>query len=79
MNISGAVFRYFPEKNLDAMGYRPIYTDPELWLRIAVNLDGFEYYEYIIFYVDAVLFISHNLRKLMKRIQEYLKLKDENI
>ena len=41
--------------------------------------DGFEYYEYIICCVNDVLFISHNLRKLMKRVQEDLKLKDNNI
>ena len=39
---SGAAFRPFVSDNLDAMGYRPSYTDPELWLRPAVNPDRFE-------------------------------------
>ena len=41
--------------------------------------DSFEYYEYILCYVDDVLCISQNLRKLMKRIQEDLKLKEDKI
>ena len=40
---------------------------------------GFEYYEYISCYVDDVLCISHNLHKLMNRIQEYFKLKYNKI
>ena len=44
----GTEFRAFLEKTLDVMGYFPSYADPDLWLRLAVNPDGFEYYEYII-------------------------------
>ena len=41
--------------------------------------DGFKYYEYILCCVDDVLYISHNPQKLMKRILEDFKLKDDNI
>ena len=41
---SGAAFRAFLEEMLDTMGYRSSYADPDLWLRPAVNPDGFEYY-----------------------------------
>ena len=61
------------------MGYHPRYADPDLWLRPAVNPDGFEYYEYILCYVHNVLFISHNQRKLTKRVHDDFKLKDNNI
>ena len=44
-----------------------------------MNPDGFEYYEYILYYVDDVLCIFHNLRKSMKRIQEDFKIKDDKI
>ena len=79
LKSSGAVFRAFLVETLDAMGYRPIYAEPELWFRPAVKSDGFEYYEYILCYVDDVLCISHNPRKSMKSIQEDFKLKDDNI
>ena len=45
----------------------------------AVKPDSFEYYEFILFYIDNVLCSSLNPRKLMKIIQEDFKLKDDNI
>jgi hypothetical protein len=59
LKSSGAMFRAFLAETLDAMGYRPSYADPDVWLQLAVKPDGFEYYEYILCYVDNVLCISH--------------------
>ena len=61
------------------MGYIPSYSDPDLWLQIAVKLEGFEYYEYIICYINNVLCVSHNPHKLAKIIQLEFKLKDKKI
>ena len=79
LKSSGTSFRDFLAETLYAMGYRPSYADLDLWLRPAVKPDGFEYYGYILFYVDDMLCISHNRRKLIKRIQEVFKLKDDKI
>ena len=57
LKISGAAFRTILEKTLNAMGYRPSYTDPELWLRTVVKPDGFRYYEYTLCYVNDVICI----------------------
>ena len=75
LKSSGAAFRAFLSKTLDAMGYQLSYYDPDLWLPIAVKPDGFDYYEYILCYVDNVL----KLLKLMKRINKGFKLKDDKI
>ena len=48
-------FRDFIAETLDAMGYIPSYAYPDLSLRTAVKIDSFDYYEYILFYVDDVL------------------------
>ena len=79
LKSSVAAFRAFLAETLDAIGYTPIYADPDLWLQIAVKTDSFYYYEYIICYVDNVICISHNPLKSMKKIQEYFKLKDDRI
>jgi hypothetical protein len=79
LKSSGAAFRAYLAETLDAMGYRPSYADPDVWLRPAIKPDGFEYYEYILCYVDDVLCISHDPKKSMKRIQEDFKLKDDKI
>ena len=57
---SGAAFRDFLAENLNAMGYRPRYSNPNLWLWSEVNPDSFDYYEYIPLYIGDVLCIYHN-------------------
>ena len=79
LNISSAAFRDFLVETLYSMGCRSSYVDPDLWLRPSVKLDSFDYYEYILCYINDVLFISPNLQKLMKRIQEDFNLKDDTI
>ena len=79
LKISGVYFRPFLAETMDEMVYQPSYSDPYLWLRPAVKPGGFEYCKYILCYIDDVLCISHNPRKLMKRIQVDFKLKDDNI
>ena len=79
LKSSGAAFRAFLAETLDAMGYKPSYADPDVWLRPAVKSDGFEYYELILCYVDDVLCISADPTESMKRIQDDFKLKDDKI
>jgi hypothetical protein len=79
LKSSGAAFRAHLAETLDGMGYRPTYADPDVWLKPAVKPDGFEYYEYILCYVDDVLCISHDPMKSMKQIQHDFKLKDDKM
>jgi hypothetical protein len=79
LKSSGAAFRAHLAETLDAMGYKPSYADPDVWLRPAVKPDTFKYYEYILCYVDDVLSISADPKKTMRRIQEDFKLKDDKI
>ncbi len=59
------------------MGYRPCLADPHVWLRPVVKRCGFEYYEYVLSYVDDCLSISHNPEAMMKGIQETFELKSD--
>ena len=79
LNISGTAFRDLLSYKLDAMGYKPCYTDPDIWLRPALKTDSFEYYEYILCYVDDVLCLLQNPRKSMKRNQEDFRHKGKKI
>jgi hypothetical protein len=58
------------------MGYRLCHADPDVWLRPARKPDGFEYYEYILVYVDDLLVLSHNGAIVMKALEEFYRLKD---
>ena len=55
------------------------HADPDVWRRPAVKPDGFEYYEYILCYVDDLLAISHDAQKVLKSVQNTFKFKDDKI
>jgi hypothetical protein len=79
LKSSGAAFRSFLAETLYDLSYKPTRADPDVWIRPAVKLDGFKYYEYILCYVDDVLCISDNPMETMKGIQRVFKLKDDKI
>ena len=58
---------------------RPCLADPDVWLRPGVKSCGFEYYEYVLTYVDDCLAISHNPKATMEGIQAKFKLKNDKI
>ncbi len=79
LKSSGAAFRAHLAETLDAMGYKPSYADPDVWMQPAVKPDGFKYYEYVLTYVDDVLSILHDPMTTMKQIQQDFKLKNNMI
>ena len=76
---SGAAFRAHLAENLHDIGFIPTRTDPDVWCRPAVKADGFEYYEYILCYVDDLLAISHDAQVVLKSVQDTFKFKDDKI
>jgi hypothetical protein len=42
------------------MDFTPSLADSDVWIRLAAKTNGFEYYEYLLVYVDDVLILSHN-------------------
>ena len=79
LKSSGAAFRALLAEVLYDMGYRPSYADPDVWMQPGIKSNGFEYWEYVLCYVDDVLSISDNPLKTMKQVQSKFKLKDEKI
>ena len=77
LKSAGASFRAFLGEHLHDMGYRPCLADPDVWLRPAVKKCGFEYYEYVLTYVDDCLAISDNPKATMEGIQSKFKLKND--
>ena len=76
---SGTAFRAHLAEKLYDIGFIPTRADPDVWRRLAVKPDGFEYYEYILHYVDDVLAISHDAEKVLKSVQDTFKFKDDMI
>ena len=61
------------------IGYRPTKADPDVWLRPAVKVDGFEYYEMVLCYVDDILLILNDPHSTLMALTTTFKLKDDKI
>ena len=73
---AGANFRAHLCICMRGLGYLPCLADTDLWYKAEVRPDdGFEYYSYIICYVDDILVIHHNSLSILKILDYYFKLK----
>ncbi len=62
------------------MGYTSRKADPDLWLKAVTRPeDNVRYYTYILFYVDNILCIHHDLMSVMGEINKYLPLKPSSV
>jgi hypothetical protein len=61
------------------MGFKSSVADPDVWMRPATKIDGEEYYEYILVYVNDILAVSATPIPIMEEIQDAVKLKNNKI
>ena len=79
LNSSGTAFHAHLAETLNYIGFLSTKADPGVWCRPAVKPNGFEYYEYILCYVDDILCISRGPGIALGRIQSILKFKGDNM
>jgi len=77
LKSSGAAWHAQLSETLYSMDFKPTLADPDVWYRAACKPNGFEYYEYILVYVDDILALSHAPRLIMETIKKQYRLKEE--
>jgi len=77
VKTSGAAWHAQLSETLYSMDFKPTLADPDVWYRAACKPDGFEYYEYILVYVDDILTISHAPSAIMETIKKEYRLKED--
>jgi len=55
-------------QTLHDLGYKSSYSDADIWYRAATKAHGFNYYEYVLVYVDDILTISHQPAETMNAL-----------
>jgi len=75
LKTSGAAWRAHFAEVLHGMGYISSLADPDVWLKAECKPDGFEYYSYILVYVDNILVIAHKPETIMKILAKTFRLK----
>jgi len=76
LKSSGAAWRSHLANTLHQMGFISCLVDLDVWYRPATKPNGYQYYEYVLVYVDDVLTLSHQGDKIMKGLEEFYRLKD---
>ena len=62
------------------LGYEPFRADPDLWFKAQVRPDDdFEYYEYVLLYVDDSLAISHDDMAALDLMDKFFMMKKGSI
>ena len=79
LKMSGASWRATLAATLTEMGFSSSRADADVWMRPAMKPNGFEYYEYLLVYVDDVLAISHDPKPLIEEIGKTYKLKKGSV
>jgi hypothetical protein len=76
LKSSGAAWRAHLAEVLNDSGYTSSLADPDVWYQAETKVDGFEYYAYVLIYVDDILVISHNAVSTMQALSKLYRLKD---
>lgn len=79
LKSAGASFRNHLADCMHHLGFKPCLADPDLWMLATIRPDGFEYYAYVLLYVDDVMVIHHDALSLLARLDKYFKMKPGSI
>ena len=80
LKSAGAIFDNHIADCMRLLGYEPCRAYPDLWFKAQVCLyDRFEYYEYVLLYVDDSLAISHDATAALDRMYKFFIMKKGSI
>ena len=80
LRSAGASYRNLMADCMRTIGYKPCQADPDLWMKACVRPeDGFQYYSYVLIYVDDCLAIHHDAVGVLTELDYYFKMKPGSI
>jgi len=79
LKSSGARWHDHMAQTLREAGFTASKADPDVWMRPKTKPDGFEYWEYVLCYVDDILAISHDPMAVMEYLKSHYTLKNDSV
>ena len=79
LKSSGARWHDHISATLREAGFFASKADPDVWMRKATKPDGFEYWEYVLIYVDDILAVSGNPKAIMDFLAAKYTLKEGSV
>ena len=59
--------------------FKSVKADPDVWIRLAVQDDGFEHCEMVFVCIDDILAVSHRAKSIVDEITSHCKVKKDSI
>jgi hypothetical protein len=79
LKSAGASWRAALAKLLAGLGFELTKADPDVWIQKAVHPDGFQYYERLFVFVNDILALSYEARKVIGDITQFYRAKERSI
>jgi hypothetical protein len=79
MKLACRDFRNHLRDCMSHLYFEPCQADPDLWMRVARDNSGREYYECMLLYVDDCLVISHQPGVFLDKLGKYFILKPSSV
>ena len=79
LKSSGARFREHMAQTLRNLDFKSTKADPDVWIRSAVKPNGDKIYEYVLCYVDDILYGGLDSKTFMKNLSDTYKLKEGSV
>ena len=80
LKSAGAAFRAHLADCMHTLGFKPCLADPDVWMKLSTRPeDNFQYYTYVLLYVDDVLVVSHDGMKVLKQLDYFFKMKKDSM
>ena len=79
LKIMGASWRATLAEVLEDLAFKSVRADPDMWIRLAVQDDGFEHCEMIFVCIDDILAVSHTAKSIVDEITSHCKVKKDSI
>ena len=76
---AGLAWRAALAEVLVQLSFKSTRDDPDVWIRADIRLDGGNYYEMLVVYVDDILAISHKETEVITEISSFYKAKEGSI
>ena len=79
LKSSGAAYGEHLAKCMTHLGYQTCLADNDVWFKAQNKPDGTEYYAYVLIYVDDILVIHHDAKKVLAQIDYFFHMKPESM
>ena len=79
LKSSGAAYGEHLANCMTHLGFQTCLADNDVWIKAQTKPDGSQYYAYVLIYVDDILVMHHDAKRVMAQIDYFFHMKPESM